>query len=67
MADSTAGDEPEHHGINPTTENLAALSWRILHPCFPDTLHGVKLPETEKNWASYRGEVLSGQRIVGSV
>jgi 6-pyruvoyltetrahydropterin/6-carboxytetrahydropterin synthase len=46
-------------GVNPTTENLAVLFWRILHPRFPGVLHEVKLFETEKNWASYRGE-LSG-------
>jgi 6-pyruvoyltetrahydropterin/6-carboxytetrahydropterin synthase len=53
-------------GINPTTENLAALFWRILHPCFPDTLYEVKLFETDKNWASYRGEISSARQITGA-
>lgn len=43
-------------GINPTVENLAVLFWNVLHARFGALLHEVRLHETEKNWAVYRGE-----------
>lgn len=49
-------DAPICAGMNPTTENLAVLFWRLLQPRFAGLLHEVKLFETEKNSVSYRGE-----------
>lgn len=43
-------------GLNPTVENLAVLFWNVLHARFGALLHEVRLQETEKNWAVYRGE-----------
>ena len=40
----------------PTAENLAAAFWGRLEPHFPSgTLRSVRVWETEKNWAEYRG------------
>ncbi len=44
-------------GLNPTVENLAVLFWSVLREHFGEALYEVKLHETEKNWAVYRGEV----------
>ncbi len=49
-------DSPLCKDINPTAENLAVLFWRVLQPRFGALLHEVKIFETEKNWASYRGD-----------
>ncbi|HEY1077767.1 MAG TPA: 6-carboxytetrahydropterin synthase, partial [Fontimonas sp.] len=43
-------------GLNPTVENLAVLFWKVLHGRFGALLYEVRLQETEKNWAVYRGE-----------
>lgn len=43
-------------GINPTVENLAVLFWNVLHARFGELMYEVRLHETEKNWAVYRGE-----------
>jgi 6-pyruvoyltetrahydropterin/6-carboxytetrahydropterin synthase len=43
-------------GINPTTENLATLFWGVLHQRFGELLYELRLYETEKNYATYRGE-----------
>ncbi len=43
-------------GLNPTVENLAVLFWNVLHARFGVLLYEVRLQETEKNWAVYRGE-----------
>ena len=43
--------------INPTVENLAVVIWKRLEPKIPKgTLHEIKLFETERNFAVYRGE-----------
>ncbi|HEY9547752.1 MAG TPA: 6-carboxytetrahydropterin synthase [Solimonas sp.] len=49
-------DSPLCRGINPTVENLAVLFWNTLAPRFGALMHELTLHETEKNWASYRGE-----------
>lgn len=49
-------DSPICDGVNPTTENLAALFWDILHGQWANLLFEIKLFETEKNWVVYRGE-----------
>lgn len=49
-------DAPICDGVNPTTENLAVLFWRRLAPRWGGQLHEIKLFETDKNWAVYRGE-----------
>lgn len=43
-------------GLNPTVENLAVLFWNVLRERFGALLYEVRLHETEKNWAVYRGE-----------
>lgn len=49
-------DSPLCRGINPTVENLAVLFWNTLLPRFGALMHELTLHETDKNWASYRGE-----------
>lgn len=50
-------DIPEFKDVNPTTENLCLVVWGWLQPCLPrDFLFEVKIFETEKNMAYYRGE-----------
>jgi 6-pyruvoyltetrahydropterin/6-carboxytetrahydropterin synthase len=41
--------------LNPTAENIAIVCWKILKAKLP-ILHEVKIHETEKNVAIYRGE-----------
>ena len=44
-------------GIIPSTENLAIAIWNQLHDAIPSgRLHCVRLQETERNIAEYRGE-----------
>ncbi len=43
-------------GLNPTVENLAVLFWTVLHGRFAGLLYEVRVFETDKNWAVYRGE-----------
>lgn len=43
-------------GLNPTVENLVVLFWNVLRGRFGGLLYEVRLCETEKNWALYRGE-----------
>ena len=44
-------------GVNPTVENLAVVIWNRLKSKIPNgTLHEIKLFETERNFAVYRGE-----------
>lgn len=44
-------------GILPSTENFAAAIWRELEPALPSgRLHAVRLHETDRNSAEYRGE-----------
>lgn len=49
-------DSPLCAGINPTVENLVVTFWNALQPRFGALMHELTLHETEKNWASYRGE-----------
>jgi len=50
-------DIPWLAGRIPTAENLAIAFWDRLEPHLPDgALHSVRVWETDKNWAEYRGE-----------
>ncbi|MDB5038653.1 MAG: hypothetical protein JWQ35_2181 [Bacteriovoracaceae bacterium] len=43
--------------LNPTAENIAIISWKLLSAKLPKgLLFEVKIHETEKNVATYRGE-----------
>ena len=45
--------------MQPTTENLAILFWKVLEPHLPGaTLHCIRLCETENIFAEYYGENL---------
>ena len=45
------------HGINPTTENIAIAAWKQISPYIEEgKLYSVRIYETEKNFAEYRGE-----------
>ncbi len=49
-------DVPWLAGRIPTAETLAVAFWERLEPHLSDgTLHSVRVWETEKNWAEYRG------------
>ncbi len=44
-------------GIMPSTENVAVAIWKELEPALPaGRLHVVRLYETDRNMAEYRGE-----------
>jgi 6-pyruvoyltetrahydropterin/6-carboxytetrahydropterin synthase len=44
-------------GIMPSTENIAVAFWKELHPHISaGRLHSVRLYETDRNFAEYRGE-----------
>ena len=44
-------------GVLPSTENFAVAIWNELHEALPSgRLHAVRLYETERNVAEYRGE-----------
>ncbi len=50
-------DVPFLRGIIPSTENLAIAFWQQLENTIPSgTLYAVKVFETERNMAEYRGE-----------
>jgi 6-pyruvoyltetrahydropterin/6-carboxytetrahydropterin synthase len=50
-------DCPSLKGINPTTENLVVVFWKLLAGRLPKgMLHELRLHETENNVAIYRGE-----------
>lgn len=50
-------DVSEFRTLNPTTENLAVVIWNWLKPYVPvGYLYEVKVFETEKNIAVYRGD-----------
>jgi 6-pyruvoyltetrahydropterin/6-carboxytetrahydropterin synthase len=49
-------DVAEFKTINPTAENIAIVIWQWLKPSLGTLLHEVRLHETEKNVAVYRGE-----------
>jgi 6-pyruvoyltetrahydropterin/6-carboxytetrahydropterin synthase len=43
--------------VNPTAENLAVIFWQRLEQRVPSSfLHAVRVYESEKNFAEYRGE-----------
>lgn len=49
---------PFLQGINPTAENLVKAFWAVLAPVIDDSrrrLHSVRLYETPRNMAEYRG------------
>ena len=49
-------DVAEFKTLNPTSENVAIVIWRLLQPKLPTgLLYEVKLHETENNIATYRG------------
>jgi len=43
-------------GINPTSENVAIVFWKVLRERFGDLLHEVRVEETPDNIVCYRGE-----------
>jgi 6-pyruvoyltetrahydropterin/6-carboxytetrahydropterin synthase len=50
-------DVPILSGINPTTENIARVIWKVLAPKIPTgRLYSVRLRETENHVVEYRGE-----------
>jgi 6-pyruvoyltetrahydropterin/6-carboxytetrahydropterin synthase len=50
-------DCPSLQGINPTTENLVVIFWKLLAKRLPSgALYELRLHETENNVAVYRGE-----------
>ena len=43
-------------GINPTTENIAIAAWKQISPHIQEgKLYSIRVYETEKNFAEYRG------------
>lgn len=50
-------------GVNPTAEWLAVHFWRRLAERLPERLlHAVRVYETERNFAEYRGEMMEADR-----
>jgi len=42
--------------LNPTAENIAVVSWRVLEPALrPATLKRIRLWETDRNYVDYHG------------
>jgi 6-pyruvoyltetrahydropterin/6-carboxytetrahydropterin synthase len=48
-------DVPEFREVNPTTENLVVLIWRLLEGRLPGTLTRLVLWETPRNHVAYDG------------
>ena len=49
-------DVPEFADLNPSVENIAATIWKMLNSQLsPLTLHQIRVYETPKTWADYRG------------
>ena len=49
-------DVPWFAELNPTAENIAVVSWRVLAPALkPATLKRIRLWETERNYVDYDG------------
>ncbi len=48
-------DVPEFRDVNPTTENLVVLIWRLLDGHLPGTLRRLVLWETPRNSVTYEG------------
>ncbi len=49
-------DVPEFRDLNPTTENIVVVIWRMLDGAFPGTLKKLVLWETPRNYVEYSGE-----------
>jgi len=42
--------------LNPTAENIAVISWRVLEPALrPAALKRIRLWETDRNYVDYHG------------
>jgi 6-pyruvoyltetrahydropterin/6-carboxytetrahydropterin synthase len=48
-------DVPEFSSLNPTTENLVVVIWKMLEGSLPGRLSGLVLWETPRNRVEYRG------------
>lgn len=48
-------DIPEFHALNPTTENLVVVIWRLLEGRLPGRLTRLVLWETPRNCVTYEG------------
>ena len=48
-------DVPEFKSLNPTTENLVVVIWKLLDGHLPGRLSKLKLWETPRNYAEYSG------------
>ncbi len=49
-------DVPWFADLNPTAENIAVVSWRVLQPAVrPATLKRIRLWETDRNYVDYDG------------
>ncbi len=51
-------DVPEFHELNPTTENIVIVIWRMLEDALPGRLKRLVLWETPRNYVEYCGEQL---------
>ncbi len=49
-------DVPEFETLNPTTENIVVVIWRMLDGAFPEKLKKLILWETPRNYVEYSGE-----------
>lgn len=48
-------DVPEFRQLNPTSENIAVVIWRLLEGRLPGELRKIVLWETPRNYVSYEG------------
>ena len=48
-------DVPEFATLNPTTENMVVVIWRMLDGAFPGKLKKLVLWETPRNYVEYTG------------
>jgi len=49
-------DVPWFSDLNPTAENIAVVSWRVLEPALkPATLKRIRLWESDRNYVDYDG------------
>ncbi len=49
-------DVPEFSNLNPTTENMVVVIWRLLEGRLPGQLSKLVLWETPRNYVEYRGK-----------
>jgi 6-pyruvoyltetrahydropterin/6-carboxytetrahydropterin synthase len=49
-------DVPEFQDLNPTTENIVIVIWKMLEGVVPGQLKRLVLWETPRNYVEYRGE-----------